>query len=87
MLVSPLQGVDSVQLRIHTRDKVTQMLGIHESVRFAVAGTRRKGVGVYTQGRTKKAIWAERMMVDKTEDMQKECENECGTRKGKQSLK
>ena len=85
MLVSPLQSADSVQLRIHTRHKVTGMLWIHQSVR-SNAGTRRKGVGVYTQGRTKKAIWAERK-VDKTEDMQKECEDECRTRKGKPSLK
>lgn len=39
-----------------------------------------EGGGVYTQGRTKKQVWAERITIDKSEDIQKECEKECGKR-------
>ncbi len=54
-VVSPLQSVDSIQMRVDTRQKVTRMLWINQSVQFN-AGTKRKGVGVYTQGRTKKEV-------------------------------
>ena len=30
---------------------------------------------VCTQGRTKKEVWAERVMIDRTKDSQKDCES------------
>ena len=36
--------------------------------------TEEKESAVCTQERTKKEVWAERMMIDKTKDIHKECE-------------
>lgn len=52
---------------------MTRMLWINQSVALRVECRHQKEKAsiVCAQGRTKKEVWAERIMIDKTKDIQK----------------
>ena len=59
--------------RAYTRQQMTRMLWINQSVALRVECRlqKEKESFVCAQGRTKKEVWAERIMIDKTKDIQK----------------
>lgn len=46
----------SIQMRVHTKHEITRRLWINQSVPLNAVTSRRKGVGVDIQGRTKNEV-------------------------------